>query len=302
MLPDDELSEPERALKDALPSGETVDLRANAPGVSDDPADGATWGPERTVRAELIRELLVAETPPGSPPPRALRLRGACIEGELDLERDSVRCPPTLQDCFFEQPINLQGAQVPGLRLPGSRMPSLDAQQLDARGNVELTNIVTERGIRLIDAKIAGDLDVSGAHLANPEGPALNGNGLSVEGSMSCGEGFVAEGEVNLIAARIAGTLDLSGARLANSEGLALSAASLSVEGGLFGGGLTAEGEVRLFAAKIAPELHLPGARLANPGGSALSADRISVGGVMSCSDGFVAEGSTSRPRRSPAP
>jgi hypothetical protein len=295
-LPEDELSEPERALKAALPSGETVDLRANAPGVSDDPADGAAWGPERTVGAELIRELLVAETPPGIPPPRALKLRGARIEGELDLERDSLRCPPTLQDCFFEQSLNFREARVPGLRLPGSRVPGLDAQQLDARGNLELSNIAAEGEIRLLGAKIAGELDLSGAHLANPEGPALNGDGMSVDGSVSCGEGFVAKGEVSLLSAKIAGKLDLSGARLANPEGSALSAAALSVEGGLFCGGLTAGGEVSLYAAKIAPALYISGAHLANLGGSALRADRMTVDGTMFCGDGFVAEGELSLP------
>lgn len=46
----------EQRVREAFPLGEGVDLRD---GADDDPAAGASWGPERTVRAEVLRALLL---------------------------------------------------------------------------------------------------------------------------------------------------------------------------------------------------------------------------------------------------
>ncbi len=40
----------------AFASGASVDFRATE---DEDPADGASWGPERTVRASVLRALLL---------------------------------------------------------------------------------------------------------------------------------------------------------------------------------------------------------------------------------------------------
>ncbi|MEE1824016.1 hypothetical protein PUR61_17735 [Streptomyces sp. BE20] len=53
MLTYEHLSEPERRLWDACPTGSVVDLRSGE-AIADDPADGAAWGDGRTVRAEAI--------------------------------------------------------------------------------------------------------------------------------------------------------------------------------------------------------------------------------------------------------
>jgi hypothetical protein len=60
-----DLNEPERLLWQAFPSGSWVDLRECDP-VADDVAGAIRWGPDRLVRAEVIRA-------PG------VRLRGARI-------------------------------------------------------------------------------------------------------------------------------------------------------------------------------------------------------------------------------
>jgi hypothetical protein len=289
MLADDQLSAPERALRDAIPSGKVVDLRPNEARTKDDPAQGAQWGPERTVRAELIRELLVVEPPAGAPPPRALKLLGARIEGELDLEDESIRCPPTLQGCFFEYPINLQEARAASLTLSNSRAPGLNAQQLETRGNVELNEFAAEGEVWLPGAKIGGQLNLNGASLINPGGRALTAWNVSVGGGMYC-RGFVAQGEVQLAGGKVNGQLDLSGARLGNAGALALSADGANVTGGMTFQDLAADGEVSLNGARVSAQLILGGASLSNPGGRALTADNVSVEGSMVCR-GFVAQG-----------
>ena len=73
-------------------------------------------------------------------------------------------------------------------------------------------------------AHIGGQLIFSGATLTNPDGYALNVNGLTVDQDMFCEEEFTATGEVNLVGAHIGSSLSFSGATLTNPDGYALSA------------------------------------------------------------------------------
>ncbi len=134
----DELTEPEQRLCQAIVTGATVDLRAGEPS-RDDPSQGAAWDAARTVRAELLVELLTGtRKPEAAPSARALKLLGARITGTLDLEAATLVCPLLLQDCWLEQPISLREARAPVVRLPGCHLPGLAADQFDSRGNVEL--------------------------------------------------------------------------------------------------------------------------------------------------------------------
>lgn len=59
-----DLTECERLLHEVFPLGGLVDLRAGDPGVND-PGAGAQWGSDRTIRAEVIRGLLLGSQKPG---------------------------------------------------------------------------------------------------------------------------------------------------------------------------------------------------------------------------------------------
>lgn len=64
----------------AFGRGADVDLREPADG---DPARGADWGPERTLRAAVVRALLLS-APQEDGETAALRLAGARITGTLN--------------------------------------------------------------------------------------------------------------------------------------------------------------------------------------------------------------------------
>jgi hypothetical protein len=168
MLAYEELTEPERAVWNAIETGAFVGLPVDAP-AADDPATGETWDKDRQVRAQLLYELLTGISGPKEASPRALRLVGARITGLLDLEAVTVVCPLMLLRCFIEQPINLQEANAPVLRLPGCRVPRLHAPQLQVRGNLELNESFTANGeVNLAGAHIGGLLDCTAAKLTNP--------------------------------------------------------------------------------------------------------------------------------------
>jgi hypothetical protein len=147
-------------LADAMRTGRLVDLRPRD-ATADDPAHGADWDSHRTVPAALLAELLTSSE--GSPRPRALRLAGARIIGELDLEASELVCPLLLWDCWFAEPVVLAEAQAPVVRLPGCHLPGLAASQLTTRGNLELNDRFTATGeVSLRGAHIGGQLNLSG--------------------------------------------------------------------------------------------------------------------------------------------
>jgi hypothetical protein len=229
----EELTDPERAVWEAVETGKLVDLRVGDP-KRDDPAMGASWGVDRQVRAQLLYELLRGISKPEGTPPRALKLAGAWIIGALDLEAVTLLCPLLLRGCYVDQPISLEEASAPALRLPGCHVASLNADQLETGGSVELNDGFTASGeVRLIGARIKGQLDCSGATLTSSDKahqPALNARGLTVDQGMFCTTGFTAEGEVRLAGAHISGQLDCSGAKMTNRGGRALNAGGLTVD------------------------------------------------------------------------
>ena len=260
-------------LREAMLTGRLVDWRAGDT-MADDPAHGAGWDAQRTVAAALLAELLTNAE--GPRPPRALRLVGARIVGQLDLEAIELVCPLLLAGCWFAEPMVLDDARTAALRLPGCHLPGLSANQLTTRGNLQLNFGFTATGeVRLRGAHIGGQLDLSGGTLTNPDGFALFADGLTVDQGMFCGDGFTATGEVRLLGAHIGGQLGLSGGTLTNPGGRALTADSLTVDQGVFCQGFAATGEVRLAGAHIGGTLSLSGATLTNPDGTALNLQRL---------------------------
>jgi hypothetical protein len=266
----EELTDPERAVWEAVEVGKPVDLRVGD-AKRDDPATGASWDADRQVRARLLYELLTGISKPKQAPPRALKLAGAWLTGPLDLEAATVLCPLLLHRCYVDQPISLQEARVPALRLLGCHVASLNAGQLETLGSVELSEGFTANGqVRLSGAHIGGYLDFNGATLSNPDGAALRADGLTVDQSMFCRSGFRAEGEVRLLGVHVGGQLTFNGATLTNPDGYALDADRLTVdENMLCSDGFRAEGEVNLRGAHVGGQLTFVDATLTNPNGTA---------------------------------
>jgi hypothetical protein len=146
--------------------------------------------------------------------------------------------------------------------------------------------------VRLLGARIQGQLSCTGARLENPNGDALSADRMTVEGDVFLHQGFHATGAVRLLGARIQGVLSCTGARLENPNGDALSADRMTVEGSVFlDQGFHATGAVRLPGARIRGQLSCRGARLENPNGNALSADGMTVEGDVFLDRGFHATG-----------
>jgi hypothetical protein len=287
-----DLTVSEKKVWEAAATGALVDLRVGDRDL-DSPERWAKWGKGRIIRAEVIAALLIGDGEAASAAIRGVRLQGARITGDLNLEATTLRCPLALLDCSFANALNFDEATALSVRLSGSHIPTVRAKQLRTRGDLQLNEgFSVSGGVDLAGAHIGGILDCTGSQFANSDGPALNADSLTVDQDMYCREGFSASGEVILLGAHIGGQLDCTGGQFANSEGPALNADNLTVDRGMYcREGFSASGEVILRGAHIGGVLACTGGQFSNPGGAALNADRLTVDGSMFCGEGFSASG-----------
>jgi hypothetical protein len=151
------------------------------------PPEGAST--ERTIRAAFIRYLLLE----GSRELRArgtrihekgLRVRGAVIDGVLDLESAVVPHDLRLENCRFREPPVFDSAQIEGLYLNGSVLPGLRGIWMVARGPVSLDGVEVTGEVRLVGAKIRGQLDCDDVRIENPGKNALSLTRAEVGGAL----------------------------------------------------------------------------------------------------------------------
>ena len=276
----------------AAATGTLVDLRVGDSQL-DSPERWAEWGPERTVRAEVIAYLLIGDGEAASMTVRGVRLRGARITGNLDVEAATLLCPLALLDCSFASAITLNEATAVSVSLSGSHVPAFQAQQLLTRGDLRLNKGFRVSGeVELFGAHIGGRLNCTGGQFSNPNGYALTADGLTVDADMYCDAGFVATGEVRLLGAHIGGVLFCRGGQFSKPGGTALNADRITIDAGMYcNAGFAATGEVRLLGAHITGQLVCTGGQFSNTHGDALSADGLTVDRNMFCTLGFVATG-----------
>lgn len=257
----------ERRVCQAFPLGEPIDVRQPA---DQDREPAGNWAPERTVRAEVIRDLLLSE--PGEA--CALRLTGVRITGLLNLQYGHIAHPIRLTSCHFTHPPDFDGAQTRQLDLSATHLPALSASGIRVDGALRLTDCLVAGPVQMDSAQVSGGIFLDGARLGLDGGCALLLDHASV-GTDIWAPNLVADGGISLGAAHIQGSLNLESAQIKNAEGDALDAAHLTVGTVLNAGGLITEGRVKLTGTKVTGLLTFIGARLHNPGGVAL--------GVSSC-------------------
>jgi hypothetical protein len=267
----EDLSDAERALWDAFPRAETVDL-----------------GGVGEVRAEVVAALLLGAQPDEAGRVPAVRLKGARVSGVLALSFAEVRYAALLLDCTFAEPVDLYGARLRQVNLSGSHLPGLRASDAQIDGLLWLAGCRFDGPLQLTGARIEGSLSLRSARLTGS--PALHADAVTVARNLDA-TGLDVSGEIWLRGGRVDGAFTLDGAGLDNPGGVALNADGIALPGGLFGHRLVVAGEVRLPDAHIGRRLVMSGARLSNPGGVALNADRLRVDGAAALDAGLQVSG-----------
>ncbi|HEY8979358.1 MAG TPA: membrane-associated oxidoreductase [Streptomyces sp.] len=269
-----ELTSAERRVWRAFVTGATVDFRDAD--VRD--SDGAEWGPERSVRASVLKALLLnGPAEPGEV--SALKLLGARITGELDLRYAVVEQVIRLNHCSFERVPRLAGAQLQYLNLRDSVLPGLAAARARIDGSLRLTRCRIDGQVKLGGTQIAGALFLDGAEITGAEGPlpALELNQVSVDDDL-CARGLKVRGMIRLDGARIAGSVDLEEAELSRPGENVVQAEALEVGANLVARRLRTEGRIDLRGARVPGRIDLLESTLRNPGGTALRASSCVIG------------------------
>ncbi|MDQ0790439.1 membrane-associated oxidoreductase [Streptomyces sp. B3I8] len=274
----DELTAAERRVWEAFPDGTEVDFRRTP---DENPADGtggADWGPERTVRARVLRSLLLdGPTRAGEIP--VLKVVGARITGTLDLKYATIDHAVELKHCHFTDGPALYDFRVRQLNLRGSVLPGLHAARLQVDGVLRLTDCRITYQVRLGGARIAGALFLDGAHLTSSDTsePVLQLNQVTI-GDALWAPGLRVEGETRLESATVTGSVMLRDARFENPGATALQARTLTLDADLQAGCLVARGMLDLRGARIPGQLNLSYARLSHPEGMALRVSSAVLG------------------------
>jgi hypothetical protein len=274
--------------------GEAEILAGNAAGQVIDCADG---GVRRVVDAMLLRRFcheLRAQADP-----RGLRLRSAVISGVLDLAGLDIPFPLRFDDCEFDSPLVIEGAQLHELALTEcSGLPGLLGNGVRIRRDLDLSGTHVTGGHRTSasTSKAAAiwlcESEIGGRFLCvntviDPQGErSVQADRLHIGGNIRFLHQFTARGEVRLIGARIDGSLDLTGARIESPmTGLALDLGEAVIEGSIFViddsagrrpfiGGRIDMGRARIGGQFLVRNATLE-ARSAMPVGSAYSRSRV---------------------------
>jgi hypothetical protein len=248
--------------------------------IREEPARGVdvTAAGDLIISAAFLRWFLVERVPQAGVPVSRVTLRGAEVQGLLDLSGVELVTTPCFLACTLNDGIDLTDARIRGFEVIRGRLRTLRADRVTATGTFLLRAPLQDPSyahpqpangpmevlgrVLLCGAKIRGNLDLRGAELgaeadANSDHIALEGDGLSVEGNVLLSAGFHATGEIRLNGASISRNLDARGARFSNPGGYCLSIAGGHIAGTLYlcresaARGFLSKGTLRLEGAKV---------------------------------------------------
>ncbi|RJQ76014.1 hypothetical protein D5S17_19230 [Pseudonocardiaceae bacterium YIM PH 21723] len=239
-----------------------------------------------TVPAKAIRDLLRA----GSADPRGVRIRGAVIEGQLDLTDLHSTVPLVLQDCRFTEPLLLTRAELPHLDLTGSTVPGISAVGFRCAHGAQLDKIRCTARIDLANARFGGTVSFSGATLSGGEHSALNLAGAEIDGILRLGPEFDASSTseaATILApwAVVSGQVWLTTGKIENQRGPCFVGELLVAKGGFGIDDFTMESASGLAALRMENAtcnfVNLARSRITNSRGPAININNNTISGEL---------------------
>jgi sRNA-binding regulator protein Hfq len=293
-----EFTEAEEKLFRKVVIGELADC-SDRSGKNNDPNGANQWdGKTRVIRADLLAWLCTDAEASAMVTHKGIWIKGARIDGELDLEYAKILFPLSLINSAFMEVINLRQAEIRELQLTGTYTGAIDGSGLKVKGDVCLKNGFKAKGkVDLVEARIEGNFDCENGRFIDPNGCALNCDRLNIDGSVYLRYGFKAEGEVRFSGATIGINLDCEKGEFINKGKKALYAYGAKIEDFvLLRNGFKAEGEVYLISATIGRDLDCERGQFINKNEEtkAINAYGAKIEGNVFLRKGFKADGEVS--------
>lgn len=196
-------------------------------------AKGAAWGPDRAVRAEIIRWLASDPEAVALVHPSGLGIAGARIKGLLDLTYSKVDKPITIMNCYMPDGIDLSSANVGDFAIRRASVGTISGNGATFRNDVTIGDghYGTAAFFR---AHINGNIDFTGAHFVSTERDAIRLIEAVVGGDAIFQNGFSADGMVDARLAKIGHDLSFHGAEFTGSDDTGLDAERAEIDGTLY--------------------------------------------------------------------
>lgn len=200
-----------------------------------------------SIRAEYIRYLALGGAGDDKVHFRGIQIRGAWIEGQLDLTNSTVNGSLIFRNCHIERIPKLTHAKIFGLlSFNGSKLPGCSAVGIQVNSSLTFCEgLKSLGGINIKSARILGSLEFDGSSFsAEQDNWSINCEDVEVFKNVNMGDGFMAIGEVRLIGAKINGNLDLKGGCFQGEANSGVEKNSktlpycLSIDGGIINGSL----------------------------------------------------------------
>jgi hypothetical protein len=206
---------------------------------SNNPANASQWGPQREIRASLIRWMSVDPDAIRQIDPQGIRVLGAKIIGSLDFSGVHVPFAITLRNCAIPEAMEMAAAEIPSVDFNSSYIGSIHANSISVPHWFSLQWVHLAGIIDLQEATI-GVIYAGGAHFKYLPEPAyvfaptrtvLNLTDAHIKGSINLTDGFEVDGGITLNGARIGANLICISGQLFNPDNLAISAIGTEIAG-----------------------------------------------------------------------
>ncbi|MEU8301854.1 hypothetical protein AB0C04_31775 [Micromonospora sp. NPDC048909] len=151
---------------------------------------------------------------------RGLWAEKASIEGNLRLAGVRSVGSIRLVAARIDGALVLDGAQIAGA-------PAVEGGLLSVGHDIRGPRLRCEGEVQLNSADIRGSVRLHGATITNPDGRAMAAVGMVVGGTLSCCDGFSAQGRINISFARVDKQVCFEHARLHATTGVGLNCRQL---------------------------------------------------------------------------
>ena len=244
------------------------------------------------VRADIIRFLAAGGDQYNKVKGDILHLRGAWVDGLLNLDHARIPYALKLQACHFGECVNMNYAECRFLDLRASRLADgfagsgMKIQDDALMGD----KLLAEEVVHLVGANIGGSLICDNGEFQNLGGYAINASDIKIGDAFLMRRNFCAGGTMNLYSADIGGGLYCGDANINGGMTAALIADKAKIGGDFLMHGAF-QNMVCLINADIGGNLGFGPGKFENPFGAAIDAPGVRVRGSVTMSRKFVAEG-----------
>ncbi len=205
---------------------------------ANDPTQAEQWGPDRTIRADILRWLYADASAAALMDPSGVGIAGARISGRLDFSYLTVTKPITLLASYVPDGIDFSNAQLRTFDLRRCRTGTIDGDLSVLSSDLEMAGGIFGQ-VSLFRSNIGGTLDLSAARVSNPGDDAVSAQEAVIGTDAEFHDGFATDGFVDFRLARFGRSLSFKDARFFGSNANGLDAQRAQITGPFYWDGIS---------------------------------------------------------------